>query len=132
MGEGIGDAASIEGARAIVRGQEPGRYDEDEIQAEPFPSGPTSRSWGRLIQHSDGRSRMSSGRGVDVYEPSAPGVMVRIGIALFPRGDEPTLWVVSSQRVAIRIQPLGDPRTARGQAPEDRLTSGTRQAAWRP
>jgi hypothetical protein len=33
-GEGIDDAESIGGARAIVRGQPPGRYDVDEIRAE--------------------------------------------------------------------------------------------------
>jgi hypothetical protein len=38
-GEGIDDAETIEGARQIVRGQSPGRYDVDEIGAEPFPSG---------------------------------------------------------------------------------------------
>ena len=30
-------------------------YDVDEIRAEPFPSGHTSRSWGRLIRRPDGR-----------------------------------------------------------------------------
>ena len=38
-GEGIDDADSIEGARGIVQGQPAGRYDVDEIRAEPFPSG---------------------------------------------------------------------------------------------
>ena len=41
--------------REIVRGQPPGRYDVDEIRAEPFPSGHTSRQWGRLIRHPVGR-----------------------------------------------------------------------------
>jgi hypothetical protein len=54
-GEGIDDADTIEGAWGIVRGQPPGRYDVDEIRAEPFPSGHTSRQWGRLIRHPDGR-----------------------------------------------------------------------------
>jgi hypothetical protein len=44
--EGIEDADIIEGARGIVRGQAAGRYDVDEIRAEPFPSGRTSRPWG--------------------------------------------------------------------------------------
>jgi hypothetical protein len=35
----IDDADTIEGARGIVRGQSPGRYDVDEIRAEPFPWG---------------------------------------------------------------------------------------------
>jgi class 3 adenylate cyclase/tetratricopeptide (TPR) repeat protein len=42
--EGINHADTIEGAREIVRGQPPGRYDVDEIRAAPFPSGHTSRS----------------------------------------------------------------------------------------
>jgi hypothetical protein len=54
-GDGIDDADTIEGARGIVQGQPPGRYDVDEIRAEPFPSGHTSRQWGRLIRHPDGR-----------------------------------------------------------------------------
>ena len=45
-GEGIEDSDTVEGAREIVQGQPPGRYDVDEIRAEPFPSGHTSRSWG--------------------------------------------------------------------------------------
>jgi hypothetical protein len=52
--EGIDDADSIEGARETVREQAPGRYDVDEIRAEPFPSGHTSRQWGRMIRHPDG------------------------------------------------------------------------------
>jgi hypothetical protein len=55
QGGGIDDADAIEGARGIVRGQPAGRYDVDEIRAEPFPSGHTSRQWGHLIRHSDGR-----------------------------------------------------------------------------
>lgn len=50
----IGDTEKIESAREIVRGQATGRYDVDEILAEPFPSGHTSRSWGRMIRHPDG------------------------------------------------------------------------------
>jgi hypothetical protein len=41
-GEGIDDADTIEGARQIVIGQPPGRYDIDEIRAHPFPSGHTA------------------------------------------------------------------------------------------
>jgi hypothetical protein len=55
QGEGIDDADIIDGARSIVRGQPPGRYDVDEIRSEPMPSGHTSRQWGRLIRHPDGR-----------------------------------------------------------------------------
>jgi hypothetical protein len=36
QGEGIDDADTIDGAREIVRGQAPGRYDVDEIRAEPL------------------------------------------------------------------------------------------------
>ncbi len=55
QGEGIDDAETIEGARGIVRGRRPGRYDMVEIRTEPFPSGHTSRSWGRMMRHPDGR-----------------------------------------------------------------------------
>ena len=54
-GEGIADADTIDGVREVVRGQPPGHYDVDEIRAAPFPSGRTSRSWGRMIRHPDGR-----------------------------------------------------------------------------
>jgi hypothetical protein len=54
-GDGIDDADTLEGARAIVKDQPPGRYDVDEIRTEPFPSGHTSRQWGRLMRHPDGR-----------------------------------------------------------------------------
>ena len=37
QGEGIDDSDDTEGTRKIVRGQEPNRYDVDEIQAEPLP-----------------------------------------------------------------------------------------------
>ena len=50
----LDDVDTIGGARQIVQGQAPGRYDVDEIRAEPFPSGHTSRQWGRLIRHADG------------------------------------------------------------------------------
>ena len=54
-GEGVDDADTIEGAREIVRGQSPRRYDVDEIRADPLPLGHTSRSWGRMIRLPDGR-----------------------------------------------------------------------------
>jgi hypothetical protein len=53
-GEGIDDADTIESARGIVRGQATGRYDIDEISAEPLPSGHTSRRWGTAIRRPDG------------------------------------------------------------------------------
>jgi hypothetical protein len=55
QGDGIDDADTLEGTRTIVQGRPPGRYEVDEIRAEPFPSGHTSRSWGRMIRHPDGR-----------------------------------------------------------------------------
>jgi hypothetical protein len=55
QGEGIDDNDTIDGAWDIVRSQSSdGRYDVDEIRADPFPSGHTSRSWGRLIRSPDG------------------------------------------------------------------------------
>jgi hypothetical protein len=53
--ESIDDADTLDGARAIVQGQPQGRYEVDEIRADPLPSGHTSRQWGRIIRHSDGR-----------------------------------------------------------------------------
>jgi hypothetical protein len=53
--EGTDDARTIGGVREIVGGQAPGGYDVDEIRAEPLPSGHTSRSWGRVIRHGDGK-----------------------------------------------------------------------------
>jgi hypothetical protein len=38
----ISDADATQGTREIVRGQAPGRYDVDDIRAEPFLSGHTS------------------------------------------------------------------------------------------
>ena len=54
-GEDIDFDNTIEGAREIVRRQPPGRYDVDEITAEPFPSGHASRAWGHLIRQPDGQ-----------------------------------------------------------------------------
>jgi hypothetical protein len=54
-GEGIDDADTIGGVREIVREQPSGRYDVDEVRAEPFASGSTSRSGGRMVRHPDGR-----------------------------------------------------------------------------
>jgi hypothetical protein len=51
----IGDAATIERARQIVKSARPGRFVIVEIRDEPFPSGLTSRAWGRMIRHPDGR-----------------------------------------------------------------------------
>ena len=54
-GDRIGDAETIEGAREIIRGQSPGRYDVDEIRTERFPSGRTPRACERIVGHPDGR-----------------------------------------------------------------------------
>jgi hypothetical protein len=51
----IGYAGSIQGARVIVRCEPPGRYEVDLFLADPFGSGFTSRQWGHLIRHRDGR-----------------------------------------------------------------------------
>jgi hypothetical protein len=48
------DAETLEQAREILARKRPGRYDVDEIRAEPFASGHTSRQWGRLIRHPGG------------------------------------------------------------------------------
>jgi len=49
------DADSIDQARERLRRKEPGLNRVDEIRADPFPSGHTSRDWGGLIRHVDGR-----------------------------------------------------------------------------
>jgi hypothetical protein len=54
-GEGIDDADTLGRCRGIVMGQPVGRYDVDEIPADPFPSGHTSRQWGRMLRNRDGR-----------------------------------------------------------------------------
>jgi hypothetical protein len=59
-GERIDDADRIAGARQMVRGQAPGHYDVDEIRAEPFPSGRTSRGWVVSSGIQTGGSRSSS------------------------------------------------------------------------
>ena len=48
------DADSIDQARERLQREEPGFYRVDEIRADPFPSGHTSRAWGGLIRHADG------------------------------------------------------------------------------
>jgi hypothetical protein len=49
-----GDADTLDGAREIVRQQEPGPYHIDEITRDPLPSGHTSRRWGVGIKKADG------------------------------------------------------------------------------
>jgi hypothetical protein len=40
----------------VIAVSEAGRYDVDEIRAEPCPSDHTSRHRGRIIRHPDGRA----------------------------------------------------------------------------
>jgi hypothetical protein len=54
------DADTLDDAQEKLRFAKPGRYDVDEIRADPFPSGHTWRAWGQLIRDYD--------RSV-VYEP---------------------------------------------------------------
>jgi hypothetical protein len=54
-GESGFDADTIDRARETLRHEEPGLYRVHEIRADPFPSGHTSRAWGSLIWHADGR-----------------------------------------------------------------------------
>jgi hypothetical protein len=54
-GEGLDDADTIEGAREIVQDEPPGRYDVDEISAEPLPAGHTSRRRGVAVKHWDAK-----------------------------------------------------------------------------
>jgi hypothetical protein len=49
------DSDTLEQAREIVGGEKPGRFHVDEIRAEPFASGHTSRACGSLIRHAAGR-----------------------------------------------------------------------------
>jgi hypothetical protein len=49
------DADTLEQARELLQHEQPGRYHVDETRADPFPSGYTSRAWGSLIRHHDGR-----------------------------------------------------------------------------
>ena len=49
------DADTIDRARETLRHEEPDLYRVDEIRADTFPSGHTSRAWGSLIRNADGR-----------------------------------------------------------------------------
>lgn len=54
-GESGFDSDALERAREILRQGKPGKYHVDQLRADPFPSGHTSRAWGSLIRHADGR-----------------------------------------------------------------------------
>jgi hypothetical protein len=56
------DSDTLEQAREALRAEKPGRFHVDEIRAEPFASGHTSRAWGSLIRHADGRVEGKSRR----------------------------------------------------------------------
>ena len=52
--EPIIDVDQVEAIEPAIRSSEPGRYQVDEISAEPLPSGHTSRRWGVGIKRADG------------------------------------------------------------------------------
>jgi hypothetical protein len=54
-GESGFDSDTLEQAREMLCDENPGRFHLDEIRAEPFASGHTSRAWGSLIRRADGR-----------------------------------------------------------------------------
>jgi hypothetical protein len=53
-GELRANADSLDGVTEIVRHTLPGRYQIDEISAEPLPSGNTARRWGFAFRHDGG------------------------------------------------------------------------------
>ena len=54
-GEMLSDADSIEHLKGILGYLDPGRYTVDQIAAHPLPSGHTSRRWGSVTRHDNGR-----------------------------------------------------------------------------
>jgi hypothetical protein len=48
------DVAQADEIEPAVRTSEPGRYDVDQIERDPLPSGNTSRRWGVAIKRQDG------------------------------------------------------------------------------
>ena len=70
---------TIEGGGEVVRGQRPSRYDVDEIRAEPFLAGHTSRQWGRRVRHPDDGSRLSRGPGTGAARDRGPAAGDRLG-----------------------------------------------------
>jgi hypothetical protein len=65
----ITDIGSVEAIDRVIRSEEPGRYHVDQIGTEPLLSGHTSRSWGRMIRHPDGRVE---GSGLSVPSQRSP------------------------------------------------------------
>ena len=52
--EPIVDVDQVEAIEPAIRSSEPGRYQVDQIEREPRPSGHTSRRWGVGIKHPNG------------------------------------------------------------------------------
>ena len=52
--EPVIDVDNLEDIEPALRESKPGRYDVDEISANPLPSGHTSRRWGMVIKWRDG------------------------------------------------------------------------------
>jgi hypothetical protein len=52
--EPIVDVDTVEDIEPAIRDLKPGRYDVDEISADPLPTGHTSRRWGIVIKWRDG------------------------------------------------------------------------------
>jgi hypothetical protein len=50
----VTDVAQADQIEPAVRAAKPGRYDIDQIEREPLPSGHTSRRWGVAIKGPDG------------------------------------------------------------------------------
>jgi hypothetical protein len=59
--EPITDLNGVDQLEPAIRSGAPGRYHVDEIRTDPFPSGHTSRAWGKLIWHTDGRIEVEQG-----------------------------------------------------------------------
>jgi hypothetical protein len=51
--ESVIDVDSLEAIEPAIRSSAPGRYNVDEISADPLPSGHTSRRWGIGIKQAD-------------------------------------------------------------------------------
>jgi hypothetical protein len=52
----IFDVEFVEQIEPAIRSSPPGRCHIDEISADPLRSGHTSRAWGKLVRHTDGRT----------------------------------------------------------------------------
>ncbi len=52
--ESIIEVATVEASELTIRLMKPGRYNVDELSADPLPNGDTSKRWGVVIKRSDG------------------------------------------------------------------------------